>query len=396
MTTEQTHRANVVGDLDDCSGAVLPGEVLIGRDNGQYLGDFSSLYHPSARFDVEYPVGWTNATWYEQPAAKNAKDPSCTCVDCRGPHTGRMVSQRQPDDSITPNDATLFDFWDYAVNPQHYTGIGGCNIVFDTSYSCVDANPPHTFHRGLCQPVPGAYDFNEEPACWPLVPFALANPSSRIRVVTDTSGPTDDPCVQDELALEIDFAGNGAEGATFVGEGGGYDADRCGADSSEDNGWSGSRRSATNWTITPWHVFDPSQPDPPDGSCWRVRFWVKAVPDPDDFVCEEYDFTFHTGFWPFGYAETTIAGAKTISLTDEWQLFDCTWRAENPNLLPVDPAFPEPITNVPLSLQTLTTSDQLDQFRPFYQRRGRVHVKHVSVTPCSMGVHVKRYSAQQL
>jgi hypothetical protein len=379
VATEQTHRANVVGTPNDlpCSGAVHPEEVLVGRDSGQYLGSFTSLYLASPYFDVKYPVGWTNGTWYEQPAARAVK--SCSCTDCRGVREGRVISQRPPDEEITPDDATIYDYWDHAVNVQLYTGKEGCSVRYDPDFNCFSGG---TVHHGLCQPDFDAQTFHEVPACWPLSAFALANPAARIRVVTDTSGPTADPCAQDEPALEIDFAGNGAEGTTFMGEGGGYDMDRCGFDSSPDNGWGLSgRRSATDWTIT-------------DGSCWRTRFWIKGVPDNDDFVCEGYSFQQYVGFWPFTFVDVGIDGDRSIDITADWQLYDFTWRATWPH--PINEAFPYPITNCPIAFITLTAAELLDQFRPFYKRQGRVHVKHVSIIPCTLseGLHVKRYSAE--
>lgn len=419
MALPQHHQGHITATgttvIEECNpGVVDPHEVLVSPD-GHYLGSFDSEYE--VPFGRGYPTGWTNGTWYEQPGAISSDcdgtqvagpgagdeictaDPDCFCDDCHGLHDYIYVRQRAPDDPICPCNANTsalgaFDYWNYAINPQRYTGGEGCNGGFDSTLMCYFGGPSPA--RGRCE-----YDSDVQPylidyACWPLGPFALANPSSRIRVVDDTSGPVEDPCVQEEPTLEIDFAGNGAEGATFLGQGGGYDAGRyssftgCG-DSSANNGWSQSERSATGWTVTPWHIYGPdATPDPPDGSAWRVTFWVKAVPDNDGFTCSGYSWMFRSGFWPFRYAEITIEGEKTITLTDEWQFYDCCWRAETAAAL--SPSFPEPITNVPLALMTLSTSDLLDQFRPFYRRRGRVHVKHVSVTPCFFtgGVNIKK------
>lgn len=378
MTTDISHRANVTADVASapCSPAILPEEVIVGGD-GQYLGNFVGEYSASPKFNVSYPIGWTNGNWFEQPAAKDDLTAVCDCVDCHGIHSGRYVSQRQPNFAVTPDDATIFDFWDHAVNPQHYTGTEGCNNKFDTAYNCFGGSPP-TFYHGLCQPDTNSQPYLYNAACWPLVPFAVANPSSRIRVVTDTSGPVSDPCVQEEPALEIDFSGNGLEGTTFVGEGGGYDTTRCGFDSSPPNGWTGGERSATGWTVA-------------RDSCWRTRFWIKAVADNGGFVCSGYDFRTRSGFWPFVYVQEQIAGNLAITLTSSWQLYDFTWKATFP--APPNPSFPEPVTNTPLALMTLTAPPQLPYFRPIYPRAGRVHIKHVSVVPCflSEGVHIQRF-----
>jgi hypothetical protein len=194
----------------------------------------------------------------------------------------------------------------------------------------------------------------------------VANPSSALRVVADTSGPDD--CLAERAALEIDFSGSGLEGAVFLGDGGGYD------DSSPSNGYAGGERSATGWTIA-------------EGSCWTIRFWVKAVPDADDFTCTGYELHTRTGFWPFPYGEVTTGGSRSITLTDEWQEYYRTfvatgWLAGEP----------EPMTNAPLAILTFDSNQIASSGRPIYGRKGRIHVKQVHVYPCRGGLHVFKHA----
>ena len=129
-----------------------------------------------------------------------------------------------------------------------------------------------------------------EPYPWPLCTFAFMNPSSAIRVVEDDSGPPD---LEDCGTLEIDFSGNGNEGVTFIGEDGGYD----GA-SPDQPAYNNSDRSTTGWTV-------------PDESCWIENFWIKAVPDNDDFTCIDYRISTRSGMYPFPFGQTLVGGDPT-------------------------------------------------------------------------------------
>lgn len=75
-----------------------------------------------------------------------------------------------------------------------------------------------------------------------------ATGAQEVKVVNDVTGPTG---LEDMPAADIRFTGSARSGMSFVGEAPGF---------------------ATGWTITA-------------GSCWRVTFWGKAVPDPAGFTC---------------------------------------------------------------------------------------------------------------
>jgi hypothetical protein len=356
------HRSNVMATVDDASGCgPMPGEVIVGA-NGSYLGNFDSIgVQP---FGVEYPVGWTNGTWYEQPGRASIDDPACDCTDCFGTTTGKRIEQQLPDQEIDCNNASIFDLWDFSINPQEYTGTVHCQSIFFPANFCMGSP------GGACGTNPAFGSVANYG--WPLVPFAFANPSSRIRVVDDVTGPEG---LEDCGTLEIDFSGNGNEGASFVGEDGGLD----GA-SPPQTGINNADRSTTGWTVE-------------DDSCWIERFWIKAVEDNDGFVCTGYDIVTHAGLYPFPFGRVLVDGASTLTLDGDWQEFYFKWTASYTN--PLAPALQNSMFGI---FTTEINSAVLDPScpitRPLYARKGRVHVKQPHVYPCllSEGVIIKRPS----
>jgi hypothetical protein len=365
------HRVNIVGPPDPpppgtCADSGFLEEVVTGPSG--YLGGFATDYlTPSDLFQIRYPVGWTSSTWYEMPGV--VRRASCECNDCQGLHTGTFYGQRAPDEEVTCDDATLFDFWDFAVSPKEYVGSTSCCTVrFRTDQNCF--HPDTGIHTGKCNTTPGCSAVAHQNAGWALSTFALANPSSRIRTVADSSGPDG---LEDCPAMEIDFSGSGLEGATFIGEGGGLDG------TSPPNGYTNGTRSTTGWSIT-------------EGSCWVERFWVKAVPDNDGFTCTGYDIRTNVGFWPFPFHTTVIDGDRELILNGDWQEFYFVWQATG-----WLGAFPDPMLNAPWAILTFAQnpmSPECPEGRPAWQRKGRVHVKQVHIYPCDLtsGVWVKRPS----
>lgn len=343
-------------------------EVLVGL-NGQYLGSFTSLYVPA--FNLRYPVGWTNGSWYETGAAVKEPRPECGCVDCEGSYDelygGRYIRQTIPDEEITCANASTFDNFDYAIMPSRYLGSEGCEYVFQPTYPC----------GGVAFPPPGKCTINvalqfwlEEPWPWPLVPFSFMNPSSRIRVVEDLSGP---PGCEEALALEIDFSGVGNEGVSFVGEDGGYDGT-----SPPQTGVSQADRSNTGWTVE-------------DGSCWIEKFYIKAVPDNDGFVCEGYHIHTRAGLYPFPFARILAGGDPgPLILNGDWQEWYYVWTADYTMT-------PNPLLNSMWGIYTTATNPFNPEppcQRPLHARKGRVHIKQPHLAQCttSDGVIIKRPS----
>jgi hypothetical protein len=364
LLTRANLRAEADG-LDECSDG-WPGEILVGTD-GRYLGDFANSY--TVPFSYIYPTGWTNGTWYEQPATVRM---DCSCTDCHGNHVGAYWCQRNPDDPIAPDDAGPYDFWDHSVNPSQYTGQCGCTYKLDADRRCAAGG--HGYD-GLCVADPDVGNSLDALAGWPMVSFGICNPSSRISIAapsSDTSGPTD--CLTEKPALRIDFSGTGAEGVTFMGEGGGH------AGVSPPNGYNQGDRSTTGWTID-------------DLSYWAVRFWAKAIPDMDTgFVCSGYSLITRQGFYPFPFFRHTIDGDHSMTLTDDWQEYFWCWQAEW--TLP-KPSYPDPMLNAPLTIFTLSSGNIIpDQVRPIYGRKGSILIKQVHVYPCgpdAVDVHMQRY-----
>lgn len=356
------HRVNVMAELPDpiCEEKFFD-EVIKGT-NGQYLGSFDSLY--TVPFGLQYPVGWTHGTWFEMPAQGIELTSACDCTDCEGVKAGRWFRQRAADEQITCETAVIFDNWDYAIMPERYLGQDGCEN--------------HFFPERFCGGSPGGNcDINtplefwlHEPFPWPIVPFAFANPSSRIRVVEDTSGP--EGC-EDVLALEVDFSGNGNEGVSFVGEGGGYDGV-----SAPQTGVSNADRSATGWTV-------------PDGSCWIEKFWIKAVPDEDDFTCTGYPIITRGGLYPFPFARVHAGGDPgPLILDGDWQEWYWVWTADYTGT-------PNPLLNSMWGIFTTALSPFNPTppcTRPLHKRKGRVHIKqpHLAACTTSDGVIIKRPS----
>jgi hypothetical protein len=362
------HRVNIRPDLPypiECGVGGL-GEIIKGVD-GRYLGNFDSLY--VAPFGLIYPVGFTNGTWYEQPGLARVPDSGCGCNDCDSTFPGIYYRQRTPGEQITCTDAGIFDTWDYAILPDRYTGTDGCQDIFDPALPC----------GGVAFPPPGAcrvhYELQgwmHEPYPWPLATFTFANPSSAIRVVDDFTGP---PGLEECKTLEIDFSGNGNEGVTFIGEDGGFD----GA-SAPQTGIPNSDRSTTGWTVE-------------DGSCWIEEFWIKAVEDNDAFICTGYDIITRSGMFPYPFAQVLAGGSALLTLDGDWQFWHRVWRADY-----VSPT-PTIMQNVPFGIFT-TDTNPFDTTgcpinRPLHARKGRVHIKRITITPCEAGdISIKRPSGR--
>lgn len=361
------HRVNIRAQLPDpvCEEKFF--DEVISAADGRYLGAFTSLY--TAPFGLRYPVGWTHGTWVEQPGIAFVGDASCGCTDCNGSTPAVRVRQRTPDEPIGCDNASVFDYYDFSVMPDRYTGEEGCFYRFFPENFCGDPAAP----GGACGVDISLTPWLHEPYPWPLVAFAFANASSRIRVVEDTSGP--EGC-EDVLALEVDFSGAGNEGVTFVGEGGGFDGV-----SPPQTGVFNADRSATGWTVE-------------DDSCWIEKFWIKAVPDNDDFVCEGYDIITRAGLYPFPFARVSAGGDPgPLVLDGEWQEWYWVWTANYTGT-------PNPLLNAMWGIYTTATNDfEPDPPDPTcnlprYARKGRVHIKqpHLAACATSDGVIIKRPS----
>ncbi len=344
----------------DAGQPQVPGEIIVAPD-GRYLGSGDSL---TVHVGTEYPEGWTNCTWYEQPSYGRYAEGTCTCTDCEGLHTFRRWRQRVHGDPIDCVDAGLYDYWDVGIAPSHFTPGSCCEGGWIPYGSCWDGSH---LHHGSCEgDIHCQRGSNTILAGWPLCGFAIANPSAALRVVTDSSGPVG---LEDVPALEIDFAGNGLEGATFLGSDGGFD----------DPG----PRSQTGWA-------------PEDGSCWTFSMWVKAVPDgPSGYVCSGYDFGPRFGSYSFPFAHTGIPPYNSLHV-----ILDGTWQYFRRDFITEYPFGGSPQLNAAIAILTLS-SNPADPGcggsspRPIYIARGRVHVKQVHLGPCSTGVHIARRPANQ-
>ncbi len=360
-------RANVKATA---AGATAPTDLIF---NGDALGGLGSFGPTSpvplcadGDYTRDYPVGWTNGGWFEGTGRTVCHD-ACVCEDCLGSHTYNYYDRALPDEF---QDCSCVDpigeHFDYPPLPKYLPVPNiGCAGLFDPTVRCHDFNPAHP-PDGFCQAQANAGDLCT--AGWPLAPFDQAAPSSRIRVVDDTSGPVG---FEDDPAMEIDFSGAGFEGATFVGSGGGYDSnfsDACCTltDSSVTQGLALGTdvRSNSGWTLT-------------TGDIWQVLMSVKAVPDNDGFVCTGYTWNTRFGFWPNFGPSTHVDGSQTLVLDGTWQTYYYVfqWNVAGYNNAP--------FTMVVLDNNTLSACDQ-------FQRKGRVHVKNATLSPLQAGLRVRR------
>ncbi len=339
-----------------------PGEMI--ADPSNWLGDFASEY--AVPFGLSYPTGWTNCTWYELNGCDVARN-GCTCSDCCGSHNAILFSQRQPQDLLDPCLCLTggLDGFQYAIAPKHCQS--GCNNCRGPGLCCC-SHPCDSVRCG--HSCGGAQTY----ACWPLVSFGLANPSSRIGVVSDSSGP---PELSAMNALELDFSGAGAEGATFVGKGGGYDTARCGVNSSNPppTDFLKNFRSATGFTVNP-------------GDCLQFSAWVKAVPDRFGYTCVGYNF--RAGLEFRHLLGLSLQNFGSLILDGTWQQLTGSITYSGTNVL-VNPLVHLGTTNsnridprVHCADPTIVTS--------VIPPRGRVHIKAVHLAPCfaaeSVGAHV--------
>jgi len=350
--------------------AGVPGELIVGAD-GVWLGDFASEYvvpADSTRFSLLYPTGWTNCTWYELGGC-NIHYSGCSCSDCCGSHLANAFTQRLPGDAIDPCETfATTDSYAVAIAPKIcQVGCGNCR----GPGSCCCTHPCDTVRCGHSCGGRQTY------AGWPLVSFGLANPSTLIEAVADSSGPAG---IEAMNAMAIDFSGAGTEGATFIGEGGGYDIARPPYTDSQPGrpltDALKNYRSATNFTVE-------------TDDCLEFSCWVKAVPDRFGYVCAGYRFG-------GGIEVQHILGIS--SRTFDVITLDGTWQY----LTGVLNGFAHELVNPMIHLGTLN-SNRLDArshcadvpahfssaTRP---PRGRVHVKAVHLAPCgaaaSVGAHV--------
>lgn len=326
------------------------------------LGNFGPLDlvpRDTSRWYRLYPRGWTSAGWFETAGNRIVDE---TCTDCDGDHSTIRYEQFDPDQHQTCDEVDPLGGvkWDYGLTPQITTP--GKVIVMHPTHTCVRSSPPD----GECDYADNVFDLGDvHNAGWPLVPFDMAAPSMRIRVVEDTSGPSG---YEDLLAMEIDFSGSGGEGATFMGAGGGY-ADSGGAN----QGFGvGEQRSVTGWTIE-------------EGQCWRVTYYVKAVPDFETGdVCTGHHMTTRYGFYPSFAPNVLAAGSRNLTLNGDWQLYDFSFLTVH------DPVVGYPIDNAPLSILCSTGSGIDEGCSGVTYAAGRVHIKLAQVFPCGPSLVVKK------
>lgn len=360
-----------------------PGEMILGK-SGQWLGDFASEYvvpADSTRFHKRWPVGWTGATWFELTGC-NTRWNGCACSDCHGTQAAFLAWQRYPGETHDPCNGGNFGGYDISqtITPQ---------ICADGCMNCIGpgfcSNYPHGNDSVQCGHQCGG---QTRPAGWPLTAFGVTNAALDVAVVADASGP---PGLEDLNAMRIDFSGVGADGATFIGEDGGYDAGRPPFTDSNPGGdypaddWNYAPRHTTGITFLALEKY-----------CFDV--WVKAVPDQFGFTCVGWRFevNFKVGF--------TVSAAVTngsVTLDGTWQ------HIQGYHIIPMENW--APVHNAPMMLQTLNTTGEdeyehceiPDAISPVRgpgkvkPPRGRVHVKAVHLYSCStqtgQKVHVWRW-----
>jgi len=380
------------------------GEMLVAASDGRWLGDFSALYvapyHNFRTGFVEVPVGWTwlsssETSGCDRSDADHQPGGGCICSDCCGSHERTLITQRTVGQTIDPCLTNPFlDGFGIAAAPMEC--VDGCSWQLLEGRCICGARDTVS-----CRP-PTPATGTQTAAGYPLTNVGTCNASAGISVIEDSSGPDG---LEDLPAMQIDFMGSGAEGATFVGENGGYDPGRpspVGGFSSPplakhrssdgtiyiapDDGPGGlnTGRSNTGINIYP-------------GDCLTFDFWAKAVPDRFGNTCIGYDLGTRISSATGQYLIPPGFG-HSLSLNGDWQHYDSSFTLEHS-----PPGFADPLPYLESMITIMTGhTNTVDAFtgcgtlksrvRP---PRGRVLIKAVHLTPCSpvltTPVHVWRH-----